>query len=170
MLAYTLIDDPAALYWVAGLLAVGLVLYLLERFFGKKQLRPPGAERGDPEAAEPPPIEQGALSHAFIVATDGSRASLVGARQFKWIADSREITDVTVVAVVSPYAAVPFANELGPHRTTELTELSFADEAETAVDSSRRSSTAGGRPSTSRSAAAPRPRRSSGRPRTWTPT
>src|ERR671912_2775853 len=69
-----------------------------------------------------------------IVATDGSRASLVGARQFKWIADSREITDVTIVAVVSPYAAVPFANELGPHRTTELTELSFADEAETAVD------------------------------------
>jgi nucleotide-binding universal stress UspA family protein len=47
-----------------------------------------------------------------IVATDGSRASLVGARQFKWIADSREITDVTIVAVVSPYAAVPFANEL----------------------------------------------------------
>ena len=37
-----------------------------------------------------------------IVATDGSRASLVGARQFKWIADSREITDITVVAVVSP--------------------------------------------------------------------
>ncbi|RII88490.1 universal stress protein, partial [Clavibacter michiganensis] len=49
-----------------------------------------------------------------IVATDGSRASLTGARQFKWIADSREITDVTVLAVVSPYAAAPFANELGP--------------------------------------------------------
>ena len=48
-----------------------------------------------------------------IVATDGSQASLAGARQFKWIADSREITDVTVVAVVSPYAAAPFANELG---------------------------------------------------------
>jgi amino acid transporter len=54
VLAYTVIDDPAALYWVAGLLAVGLVLYLLERFFGKKQLRPPGAERDDPEAADPP--------------------------------------------------------------------------------------------------------------------
>ena len=68
-----------------------------------------------------------------IVATDGSRASLVGARQFKWIADSREITDVTVVAVVSPFAAVPFANELGPQQSPELTELSFQDEAETAV-------------------------------------
>ncbi len=69
-----------------------------------------------------------------IVATDGSRASLVAARQFKWIADSREITDVTVVAVVSPYAAVPFANELGAQQSTDLTELSFANEAEVAVD------------------------------------
>jgi nucleotide-binding universal stress UspA family protein len=68
-----------------------------------------------------------------IVATDGSRASLVGAKQFKWIADSREITDVTVIAVVSPYAAVPFANELGP-QTTELTGLSFQNEAQRAVD------------------------------------
>ena len=70
-----------------------------------------------------------------IVATDGSRASLLAARQFKWIADSREITDVTVVAVVSPFAAVPFANELGPgQQSTELTGLSFAHEAEVAVD------------------------------------
>jgi nucleotide-binding universal stress UspA family protein len=69
-----------------------------------------------------------------IVATDGSRASLVGARQFKWIADSREITEVTVVAVVSPYAAVPFANELGDRQPTELTDLSFGDEAQAAVD------------------------------------
>ena len=69
-----------------------------------------------------------------IVATDGSRASLVGARQFKWIADSREITDVTVVAVVSPYAAVPFANELGPAQPTKPTELSFVEEARAAVD------------------------------------
>ena len=69
-----------------------------------------------------------------IVTTDGSRASLVGARQFKWIADSREITDVTVIAVVSPFAAVPFANELGQQRTTELTDLSFQQEAQAAVD------------------------------------
>lgn len=69
-----------------------------------------------------------------IVATDGSRASLVGAKQFKWIADSREITDVTVIAVVSPFAAVPFANELGPQQSTELTELSYQNEAQVAVD------------------------------------
>ncbi len=69
-----------------------------------------------------------------LVATDGSQASLVGARQFKWIADSRDITDVTVVAVVSPFAAVPFANELGPQRATDPTELSFTKEAQAAVD------------------------------------
>ncbi|PRY70570.1 nucleotide-binding universal stress UspA family protein [Glaciihabitans tibetensis] len=69
-----------------------------------------------------------------IVATDGSHASLAGARQFKWIADSREITDVTVLAVISPYAAVPFANELGPQKTARMTELSFSDDARLAVD------------------------------------
>lgn len=69
-----------------------------------------------------------------IVATDGSRASLIGARQFKWIADSREITDVTVVAVVSPYAAVPFANELGHQAHADPTEISFTEEARVAVD------------------------------------
>lgn len=69
-----------------------------------------------------------------IVATDGSQASLAAARQFKWIADSREITDVTIVAVVSPYAAAPFANELGPERSPGLAELSFVDEAKAAVD------------------------------------
>jgi nucleotide-binding universal stress UspA family protein len=69
-----------------------------------------------------------------LVATDGSQASLAAARQFKWIADSRDITDVTIVAVVSPFAAVPFANELGPQRDTEPTELSFTEEARIAVD------------------------------------
>ena len=69
-----------------------------------------------------------------IVATDGSPASLAGAVQFQWIADSREITDVTVVAVVSPYAAVPFANELTERRNVEPTDFSFQDEAAAAVD------------------------------------
>ncbi len=58
VLVYTVATDPGSLLWVAGLLAVGLVLYLLETFFGKKRLRPPGAERGDPEAAEPPPNKE----------------------------------------------------------------------------------------------------------------
>ena len=69
-----------------------------------------------------------------IVTTDGSRASLVGARQFKWIADSREVTDVTVLAVVSPYSAVPFANELGEQQPVDVAGLSFGHEAQRAVD------------------------------------
>ena len=54
VLVYTLIDDPESLFWVAGLLALGLVLYLLERFFGKSRLRPAGAEPGS-GASTPPP-------------------------------------------------------------------------------------------------------------------
>jgi amino acid transporter len=54
VLVYTLYDDPESLYWVAGLLAVGLVLYLLEKFFGKKRLRPPGAEPGELSTQQPP--------------------------------------------------------------------------------------------------------------------
>jgi nucleotide-binding universal stress UspA family protein len=69
-----------------------------------------------------------------IVATDGSTASLAAAAQFQWIADSREITDVTVVAVVSPYAAVPFANELTGRRNVEPTDFSFQEEAAAAVE------------------------------------
>ncbi len=55
VLAYTLIDDPESLWWVAGLLGVGLVLYLLERFFGKKRLRPEGVAPLDPDSPEPLP-------------------------------------------------------------------------------------------------------------------
>ena len=69
-----------------------------------------------------------------IVTTDGSRASLVGARQLRWIADSREVTDVTVLAVVSPYSAVPFANELDGSEPVDLTALSFTREAQRAVE------------------------------------
>lgn len=69
-----------------------------------------------------------------VVATDGSRASLAAARQFQYIADSREITDVTVVAVVSPLATVPFANELTETRGAgEATDISYRAEAEAAV-------------------------------------
>ncbi len=34
VLIYTLVDDPGALFWVGGLLALGLVLYLAQRTFG----------------------------------------------------------------------------------------------------------------------------------------
>ena len=50
VLIYTLIDDPDSLFWVAGLLAVGLVLYLVQNFFGKK--KSPPAEAVEPTAAD----------------------------------------------------------------------------------------------------------------------
>jgi nucleotide-binding universal stress UspA family protein len=69
-----------------------------------------------------------------VVATDGSQASLAGARQFRAFADPSVVTDVTVVAVVSPYAAAPFANEIGPVRTPAMAGLSFVDDARLAAD------------------------------------
>jgi APA family basic amino acid/polyamine antiporter len=53
VLVYTLIDDPQALLWVAGLLAVGVVLYLLQKFRGKTSATPPAAGRGSHAAVEP---------------------------------------------------------------------------------------------------------------------
>jgi amino acid transporter len=54
VLTYTLIDDPAALLWVLGLLAVGLALYLVQKFRGGSPPVPPGAARGDAAADVPP--------------------------------------------------------------------------------------------------------------------
>ena len=47
ILGWTIYDDPAGLLWCAGLLAVGVVLFLVEYFFGKRS-RPPGVGRGEP--------------------------------------------------------------------------------------------------------------------------
>jgi nucleotide-binding universal stress UspA family protein len=70
-----------------------------------------------------------------LVATDGSRQSLAAARQFMEFADPSKVTEVVIVAVISPRAAVPFANELGPRQVASAaTELSFRAEAQAAVD------------------------------------
>lgn len=69
-----------------------------------------------------------------IVATDGSRQSLDAARQLKAFADPTKISDVSVVAVISPLATVPFVNELGGGSGDgDPTGLSFRDEAEAAT-------------------------------------
>lgn len=70
-----------------------------------------------------------------IVATDGSKQSLAAARQLMTFADAAKVTEVVVVAVISPLATVPFANELGASRgkTSGQTGLSFREEADTAV-------------------------------------
>ena len=70
-----------------------------------------------------------------IVATDGSRQSLVAARQFMAFADVAKLEEVQVVAVISPLAAVPFANELGGQTDgdDDPTRLSFREEAHAAT-------------------------------------
>jgi amino acid transporter len=51
ILYFSISDDPRSLIWCAGLVAVGVVLFLIEYFFGKRT-RPSGVERGDPKAAK----------------------------------------------------------------------------------------------------------------------
>jgi nucleotide-binding universal stress UspA family protein len=47
-----------------------------------------------------------------LVATDGSKQSLTAARYLKSFADPSTISDVSVVAVIRPLAAVGFADDL----------------------------------------------------------
>lgn len=68
-----------------------------------------------------------------LVATDGSRQSLDAARQFMSFADAAKVDEVSVVAVISPLATVPFANELGGERPDDPTRLSFRAEAHNAL-------------------------------------
>ena len=51
ILAWSVYDDPTSLLWCAGLLAVGLVLFLVEYFFGRHN-QSAGAERGTPTTSK----------------------------------------------------------------------------------------------------------------------
>jgi amino acid transporter len=51
LLAYVVIDDPSSLYWVGGLLALGVALFLLEYFFGRSD-RPADRDRGEPDVVK----------------------------------------------------------------------------------------------------------------------
>jgi nucleotide-binding universal stress UspA family protein len=71
-----------------------------------------------------------------IVATDGSQQSLRAAKQLKSFADPTKITDISVVAVIRPLAAVAFADDLSPEerRRGDLEAGGFRKAAETAVE------------------------------------
>jgi nucleotide-binding universal stress UspA family protein len=73
------------------------------------------------------------MTMRVIVATDGSKQSLAAARQLMSFADPQKVTEVIVVAVVSPRAAVPFANELSRSRN-KSGDMSFREEANNALD------------------------------------
>jgi nucleotide-binding universal stress UspA family protein len=70
-----------------------------------------------------------------IVATDGSQQSLAAARHLRSFADPEKLTDVTVLAVVRPLAAVAFADDLSPadRRKADLDAGGFRAAAESAV-------------------------------------
>jgi amino acid transporter len=49
ILGFAVYDDPSSLIWCAGLIAIGVVLFLIEYAVGSRN-RSPGTRRGDPEA------------------------------------------------------------------------------------------------------------------------
>ena len=51
LLYYVTSTDPTSLLWCAGLVGLGMLLYVVEYFFGYRN-RPPKAERGDPESSD----------------------------------------------------------------------------------------------------------------------
>lgn len=71
-----------------------------------------------------------------VIATDGSRQSLTAAKQFKSFADPDKVTDVSIVAVIRPLAAVSFADELsaGPKNRPIAEEKSFRAAATSATE------------------------------------
>lgn len=50
ILGWTVYDDPTSLLWCAGLVALGVALYVIETAFGTRT-RPPGVRPGDPSAS-----------------------------------------------------------------------------------------------------------------------
>jgi nucleotide-binding universal stress UspA family protein len=71
-----------------------------------------------------------------LIATDGSKQSLVAARYFKSISDPHQIERVTLVAVIRPLAAVAFADDLSAldRQEAKTHSTSFREAAQDALD------------------------------------
>ena len=71
-----------------------------------------------------------------LIATDGSKQSLVAARYFKSFADPQQVDEVVLIAVVRPLAAVAFADDLSQLDKAEATSqaTSFREAAQQALD------------------------------------
>jgi len=71
-----------------------------------------------------------------VVATDGSQQSLRAAKQLKSFADPAKITDISVVAVIRPLAAVAFADDLSSQerRRADLETGGFRAAAQSSLD------------------------------------
>lgn len=69
-----------------------------------------------------------------IVTTDGSRQSLAAARKFKSFADPDKISEISVIAVIRPLAAVAFADDLTNEKAArDFTSLDFRGAAKAAL-------------------------------------
>ena len=69
-----------------------------------------------------------------IIATDGSRQSLAAARKFKSFADPDKISEISVIAVIRPLAAVAFADDLTNEKAAkDFTSLDFRSAAKAAL-------------------------------------
>jgi nucleotide-binding universal stress UspA family protein len=71
-----------------------------------------------------------------VIATDGSKQSLAAAKHLKSFADPTRISDVSIVAVVRPLAAVAFADDLSPldRRRADDDTSGFREAAQSALD------------------------------------
>jgi len=75
----------------------------------------------------------------ILIATDGSERSLEAARYLRTLVDPGSVTSISVLAVVRPFAAVPFASDFGEdHPQEHLSEggmgYSFQRAAQEAVE------------------------------------
>ncbi len=68
-----------------------------------------------------------------VIAVDGSKQSLAAARKLKDFADPAKITEISLVAVIRPLAAVGFADDLSESARAEAT-LSFRSAAQSALE------------------------------------
>lgn len=69
-----------------------------------------------------------------IIAIDGSRQSLSAARHLKSFADPAKISDISIVAVIRPLAAVAFADEISFAKGSAEPDLrTFREAAEEAM-------------------------------------
>lgn len=73
-----------------------------------------------------------------VIATDGSKQSLAAAKHLRSLAAPEAISDVTVLAVVRPLAAVSFVDELsGPRKkdaASPSSVASFRDAAKASIE------------------------------------
>lgn len=74
----------------------------------------------------------------ILIATDGSQGSLKAARLLGTLVNPATVTRITVVAVIRPLAAVPFASDFGEEQAvaggTDEGPLSFRREAKEATE------------------------------------